>query len=392
MRYFFYLFLLLALTGLGLSGCEKISFPEESTEKGDTGLSEDTLQVDSTGEGSMYAPATVKDLLRRESDFMGFSCWVAGYIVGYTERTMSNASFGTVGAVQSNILLADDPGCEDEEECVPVELKTEKWKQKLSLAHCPSNLGKRIAIHGLIKTYFSVIGIRSMDEFRWLAEEDSGTQPDDPEEEDRPDVPEDPDEPQENPDEGDDGNSGEPYLIQMNNVRLQWVDRKSVLLPGEHYMIGTFPELGEAAFIAASMKYGFSQKYRSIIKVKANGNSWVTEDGRAPAVFTLEKTDEGYCLRDELSGAYLAYDLRGDASSTSWLSLYTLLPEELNERYQSVFSIQVNTLEEQLLTVGKIKFSDIDSRNCLLRYNSGGNNFKLTYGKSGVPVYLFLLK
>ena len=140
------------------------------------------------------------------------------------------------------------------------------------------------------------------------------------------------------------------------------------------------------------MKYGLTQKYRSVIKVQANGNSWVTEDGRAPAVFTLEKTGEGYCFRDELSGAYLAYDLRGDASSTSWLSLYTLLPEELNERYQSVFSIQVNTLEEQLLTVGKIKFSDIDSRNCLLRYNSGGNNFKLTYGKSGVPVYLFLLK
>lgn len=389
MRCFFNLFFLLLVTGWGLSGCEKISFPEESTEKTDTKLPDDTLKVDVTGEGSVSAPATVGDLLRRESEFMGFSCWVAGYIVGYTERTMSNAFFGAEDAVQSNILLADYPWCEDEEECVPVELKTDKWKQKLSLAHSPSNLGKRIAVHGLIETYFGVIGVRSMDEFRWMAEDSVG-QPDNSDEEDKPDLPDEPQADPEDPEE--DGVSGDPYLIQMNNVSLQWVDRGSILLPGEHYMLGTLPEQGEAVFVAASMKYGFSQKYRSVIKVRANGSCWITEDGRAPAVFTLEKSDEGYCFRDDLSGAYLAYDVRGDASSVSWISLYTLLPEDLNERYQSAFSIRLNTLDEQLLTVGKIKFSDIDSRNCLLRYNLGGENFKLNYGKSGSPVYLFLLK
>lgn len=402
-----YLILGLAIQ-TGFTSCEKVEFPETGQGgTGASGLPEDTLVVDGTGEGSMNAPATVADVLERTDEFLGTSCWVAGYIVGYTERTMKNAAFTADGAVQSNILLADVPWEQEAENCVPVELKTDKWKEKLSLAHCPDNLGKRVGVHGLIKTYFSVPGVRSMDQSYWMEEEefpDVPSEPEEPEEpsdpdgdqepnvpEDRPEEPETPDDP-ETPEEPDEEEFGDPRLLYVNEVLLQLVDRNSALCEGERYMLGTVADREGAVFVASSVQYGLGIKYRRVLKGEMSGDRIRTEQGIAPAVFVLERSERGYRLKDELTGGYLAYDVRGDASSVSWLPLYTLLSEDLNASYRADFLIETTDLSAQLSTAEKIKFSSVDSRNCGVRYNSGGENFKLNYGKNGASVCLYLMK
>ena len=72
--------------------------------------------------------------------------------------------------------------------------------------------------------------------------------------------------------------------------------------------------------------------------------------------------------------------------------MYTLLSEDLDERFCADFLIHADETEKQLETSVKIKFSAVDSRNGLLRYNSGGMNFKLNYAENGGSVCLYLLK
>lgn len=383
--------------GLTLGSCEKVSFPEQGTGEDEPAL-EDTLVVDTTGAGTLYAPATVADILNKPDEYLGFSCWVAGYIVGYTERTMKNAAFTTEGAVQSNILLAQYPWEQDYECCVPVELKTDKWKQSISLAHRPENLGKRIAVHGLVKTYFSVTGVRSIDGAKWLESESVPDEPDEPQIPDEPEEPQQPEDPEEPdlPDEPEEPENPETpietYFISVNDVSLQQVNQKSVVAVGARYMLGTVPEYGRMAFVGLSLKYGKTVKYRPVLPAEGEHDCFYTQGRQMPAIFLLEQSENGFRLRDELTGGYLAYDVRGDANSISWIPLYTLLSEDLDEHFCADFLIHADETEKQLETSVKIKFSAVDSRNGLLRYNSGGMNFKLNYAENGGSVCLYLLK
>lgn len=393
-------------TGIGICGllllgavsCEQVSFPQEEPE----GEAE-TVWVwneDTTGDGTAGAPALVTDLHIRESEFQGRSCWVTGYIVGYVERTLKNAAFTVEGAVQSNVLLADDPATEDVDLCVPVELKTDKWKKAVSLAHCPENLGRRVVVHGLVNTYFGVTGVRDIDGVAW-PESDEPLPAPEPELADAvPD--ESPDEPQEQPSEPDGAFEEKPEtdaetpsdgkLLYINKILLQQVKSPAALQVGARYMIGTLPEGTGMLFVATSLQYGTGQSYRRVVEAQGEDGHLVTEQQVAPAVFVLERTEGGYRFRDELNGAYLAYDVRGDASSVSWLSLYTLAEEELDEHYQATFQIEPADEAEQVRTAELVKYSAADSRTCLLRYNSGGKNFKLNYQKNGFAVCLYLLK
>lgn len=394
MKQIFLLVFIYIFVGLFLGSCEKVSFPDPETGGGKPTL-EDTLVVDTTGAGTLYAPATVVDILKKPDEYLGFSCWVAGYIVGYTERTIKNAAFTVEGAVQSNILLAQYPWEQDYERCIPVELKTGKWKQNISLAHRPENLGKRIAVHGLIKTYFSVTGVRSIDGANWLENESFPDEPDEPQLPEEPDEPQQPDEPEEPalPDEPEEPeNPIETYFIFVNDLSLQQVNQKSVISVGERYMLGTVPEYGRMAFVGLSLKYGKTMKYRSVLLAEGEHDRFYTEERQMPAIFLLEQSENGFRLRDELTGGYLAYDVRGDATSISWLPLYTLLSEDLDDHFCADFLIHADETEKQLETSEKIKFSVVDSRNGWLRYNSGGMNFKLNYTENGGSVCLYLLK
>lgn len=402
---------------LEMNSCEQVSFPQENPEE----TEETVWALDSTGDGTAGAPALVADLKMHEKEFLGHSCWVAGYIVGYVERSLKNASFTADGAVQSNVLLADGPEVRDVAFCVPVELKTEKWKKALSLAHKPENLGRQVAVHGLVNTYFGVTGVRSVDGMAWL---ESATMPSEPKPAEPDTLSDEPaDKPQEQPLEQDgaadeepekdteapDGSVEEPQedaeepdenaeipddgkLFYVNEVVLQQVTGPAVIKVGARYMIGTLPEGQGIRFVASSLQYGIGQSYRRVVEARGEADHLVTEQGVAPAVFVLEQDGGGYRFRDEVTGAYLAYDVRGDISSTSWLPLYTLSEEDLSRNYNAGFQIETGENPGQVRTAKQIKYSETDSRSCLLRYNYYGKNFKLNYLKSGFAVCLYLLK
>lgn len=378
--------------------CERVTFPQEDPEGGEEGVTVVVSDPDRTGDGTVGAPATVTDLKLREQDFLGRTCWVTGYIVGYVERTLKNAAFTADGAVQSNVLLASEPGVEDVDDCVPVELKTEKWKKMLSLAYMPENLGRRVAVHGTVNTYFGVAGVRSVNSVSWV--KDVEEEPQDPvEEPTKPDTgnPQPEEEPEKHPEEKPDPKPEEQpeaneELLYINKVVLQRVDRPAALRVGERYMIGSLPGEQSMHFVASSLQYGTGQAYRKVIEARKVEDHFVTEQEQAPAVFLLEVSDGAYRFRDELTGAFLAYDVRGDASSTSWLALYTLPEEELDARYNAGFQIFPQDETEQIRTAEPIKYSAVNICTCLLRYNSGGNNFKLNYQKSGFAACLYLLK
>lgn len=110
-------------------------------------------------------------------------CIVQGYVVGFTTHTMKNAVFSAVGAVRTNILIASDPNQTDPAYCVPVELGDEGYRKALSLADNPELLGRKIAIMGILQTYFYVPGIRDIQMYKW-ADDETEDEPQVPDESD----------------------------------------------------------------------------------------------------------------------------------------------------------------------------------------------------------------
>lgn len=177
-----------------LAACEKVEIPtsEGGGNGGDVSEEETDIEIKGTGEGSLEKPFTVRDVLEGEKAHQGRQCWIVGYVVGFTRYSMSNADFTTEGAVQSNVLLADNPEEEDPVLCVPIELSTDKLHKKVSLAYNPDSLGRRIMIEGLVMDYFKVSGLRQVKEFHWLGavvfpgEEGGDIPPSTEEEEEKP--------------------------------------------------------------------------------------------------------------------------------------------------------------------------------------------------------------
>lgn len=92
--------------------------------------------------------------------------WVKAYIVGCANGSLSKPIFGTEGAVETNLLISDDPSATDVNICVPAALDNKSAaREALNLKSHPENLGKEVLLHGSIMKYFSVAGLKSIDEF-----------------------------------------------------------------------------------------------------------------------------------------------------------------------------------------------------------------------------------
>lgn len=120
----------------------------------------------------------VGEVLKMTPDIDETSCWVVGYVVGYTSRSIHNAVFSTEGAVRSNILLADRKEEDNTARCLPVELDQTALKECLSLADNPGLWKCRIGVYGKVKTYFRVTGLREVGDFEWLEADEPGVLPD----------------------------------------------------------------------------------------------------------------------------------------------------------------------------------------------------------------------
>lgn len=115
--------------------------------------------------GDEYLPVSQ---LAAEDD--GAYVEMAGYVVGSVSGNMTTGTrFGTDGAVDSNLLLADTPDETDPQRCAPVQLVSgTAAREVLNLVDHPENLGVRVLICGYKKTYFGTAGIKLLQDYAFL--------------------------------------------------------------------------------------------------------------------------------------------------------------------------------------------------------------------------------
>ena len=93
--------------------------------------------------------------------------WVHGYIVGAVKNGVTSVSSnsdilwnGTFDS-QTNVVIADDPSCNEISQCIIVNLPSGKpLRTQVNLADHPENLGKTLAVYGRLRTYFGQAGLR----------------------------------------------------------------------------------------------------------------------------------------------------------------------------------------------------------------------------------------
>ena len=198
-RYAFLLCGLLCLLLSGLSACGKIELPETDSGQntkppqggdqsgddnggGDNGQGTET-QGDTMSVAAMLSRASVDDWVR-----------VKGYIVGYVAgTTLSKARFECPpSAPNTNMLIADTPAETDVARCIPILLDAKDGsREELNLYDNPELLGRAIVIEGAVATYFGTKGIKKMEYYSLLGnDEENPDNPDNPEDPDNPDTPE----------------------------------------------------------------------------------------------------------------------------------------------------------------------------------------------------------
>jgi len=93
--------------------------------------------------------------------------WVRGYIVGAVKSGITSISSnsdiiwsGTFDS-QTNVVIADDPSCNEIGLCIVVNLPLGKLlRSQVNLVDHPENLGKTLAVYGRLRPYFGQAGLR----------------------------------------------------------------------------------------------------------------------------------------------------------------------------------------------------------------------------------------
>ncbi|MCD7722283.1 MAG: DUF6359 domain-containing protein [Prevotellaceae bacterium] len=156
--------LITAIVTLCLLGCEKVDLDDDGTS---VGASSQTEPI-GHGLGTQDCPLTPDEMLDGVMPQSTSDCWVMGYAVGSTYRTLSNAVFGVPTTYSTNILLASDSLCEDVSKCIAAELSSTTMKNKFSLSLCPEEVRQFVVLEGTYGTYFSQTGLRTVSGGYWL--------------------------------------------------------------------------------------------------------------------------------------------------------------------------------------------------------------------------------
>ena len=96
------------------------------------------------------------------------TAWVKGYIVGAVKSGPSSVSsnddidWSAPFGRPTNVLIADDPNCNEVSNCIIVELvpSGSPFRTQVNLVDHPENLGKTLAVLGKLRTYFGQAGLR----------------------------------------------------------------------------------------------------------------------------------------------------------------------------------------------------------------------------------------
>lgn len=132
------------------------------------------------GDGTQENPYSVADVryLQLNSQAPAEKVWVKGTIIGTVNGSFKEEKFanteGDENLVPSNIVLADagtsgvgprKAPAFDAGKCIPVELKNNTvFREKLNLVDNFGNLGKEVLVNGNVTAYFSVPGVKNLDD------------------------------------------------------------------------------------------------------------------------------------------------------------------------------------------------------------------------------------
>lgn len=157
----FYPLLLAAALLCGLTACGKIELeqPETPDKPGGT-----TGGGTTGGGGQTEGVLTVPQLADVADDEY---VELGGYIVGYTPtKTIKGAVFGADGAVETNLLVADDPACTDYKLCAGLRLtKNTEPREALNLSANPENLGRYVVVAGQKGKYLGAPGLTKVSDY-----------------------------------------------------------------------------------------------------------------------------------------------------------------------------------------------------------------------------------
>lgn len=145
--------------------CGKVEIPGDDDEPG----TEKPVTPGTTGDDEYL---TVAEALAAEG---GTYALVVGYVVGYVDgTTLSKAVFGCPeDKVNTNLLLADSPAETDQARVFPVALpKGSAVRDELNLYDHPEYLGTCVGVEGVIEKYFSIMGMKEVEDFYWIEFED----------------------------------------------------------------------------------------------------------------------------------------------------------------------------------------------------------------------------
>ena len=114
--------------------------------------------------GSEAKPYTVAQAISNQgAKDNGVFVWVEGYVVGLVDgMNMSNAVLGANGATMTNILIAASADETDMSKCMPVQLPAGPIRDGLNLVANPTVLGKAVKLNGTLEPYFSVAGLKNV--------------------------------------------------------------------------------------------------------------------------------------------------------------------------------------------------------------------------------------
>lgn len=118
-----------------------------------------------TGSGTATDPYNVSSGIGLQGQEL--VAWVQGYIVGAVKSGNSSVSsnndinWSAPFDLATNVLIADDPTCNDVANCIIVNLPSGKpLRTEVNLMDHPDNLGKMLAVNGKLRTYFGQAGLR----------------------------------------------------------------------------------------------------------------------------------------------------------------------------------------------------------------------------------------
>lgn len=144
-------------------GCQKYEWDEPEAEEEQTPV----IYPIGHGRGTQQYPLTVADMQAGKAA-EGQPCWVMGYAVGSTYRTMKNALFSVPTTWAQNILLSDDSLCADVADCIPIQLSTQHAKDNFSLVAHADMHAQAVVLYGVAGTYFRQLGLRQVIGGYWL--------------------------------------------------------------------------------------------------------------------------------------------------------------------------------------------------------------------------------